>query len=185
MRTPTEFSGMTFACVWMFFLPSVKRGKNSLAVEDVVMKPEVFSKEVIRDPSILKYSTEKVDQKKVNMLSTFFFFHRKYYTNKNLTPTHTVWTKVDIRVKVCFSFSFLCYTRSYSNHIIFISRAFSLWCINIPFYGCNYNNIRVLIDIITLNLKYARIFKTFFFSTFHDKIFSTDKYVIDNRLKRL
>lgn len=80
-RTPTDFSGVTFAFVCIFFLPSIKREKNSHVVDDTAVKSEVFSKEVIRDPNILKYSAENVDQKKVNSLSIFlkiFFLYNIY-----------------------------------------------------------------------------------------------------------
>lgn len=54
---------MTFATLWSCFLPSVKQSKHIYAESGSLAKTEDFSKSIIHDPNIPKYSTENVERK--------------------------------------------------------------------------------------------------------------------------
>lgn len=54
---------MTFATLWSCLLPSVKQSKHIYAESGTLAKTEDFSKSIIHNPSIPKYSAENVERK--------------------------------------------------------------------------------------------------------------------------
>lgn len=64
---------MTFATVWACFLPSVKHG-NYIYVEDtgITNNTNIFSKSVIHDPIVPKYSAENLHLKNVSIRLILF-----------------------------------------------------------------------------------------------------------------
>lgn len=62
-------SGVAFATMWVCLLPAVDRKKNVHVEFDataVIVKTNVFSKSVIHDPGIPRYSTKNVNPEDVS-----------------------------------------------------------------------------------------------------------------------